>query len=61
MTAVMDPEQNIKVFIYDSIDFLANLLLPGTGIRVLDLVLQNVKNKLPIPDRLEKLQEEMER
>lgn len=46
MQATMDPNQNIKVFIYDSIEFLTNLYLPGTGVRVLELILSNVRKKL---------------
>ena len=45
MQAVIEPHKNINVFLYDSIEFLVNLYLPGTAVRVLELILSNVRIK----------------
>ena len=42
MNTTMD-DQKIKVFLYDSIEMLAKLYQPATGIRVLELVLNKIK------------------
>ena len=49
MNTKMD-DQKIKVFLYDSIEMLAKLYQPETGIRVLELILNKIKklNQKPL-------------